>query len=252
MDNKFKENQEVAGNSSSVASKLGAGPVAPRAELLESLSAMMDDEAESLETRRIVRSLENSSGSSSELSSELLGRWRRYHAVRASLQHEIHIAPSIDLLAGIKTRLADEAAINTNTVGIFWKSLRTGRMLRVAGQGLIAASVAAAVLLATPMLNLSQNGAMPGSAAPAFVADHQITVQDSLPAMNGDSSASALTRTVSLDDAARRRLETAVRNFSGTTAVLSSNNSAMFVNQLQPFATNTPAPPTVEQPAQRR
>jgi negative regulator of sigma E activity len=272
MDNKLKENQVVEGSSSGitgeqdalgrqyVAGQKESGAQAPRAELLESLSAMMDDEAESLETRRIVKALEHSAESSPELPHELLSHWRRYHAVRASLQHEIHTTPSVDLLSAVKARLADEAAFNSS--GIFRKSLRTGRIFRIGGQGLIAATVAAAVLVGYPMLNVAHNGAIPGGASPALVADQsvadkQIPARDTLPQMNGDYSASPLTRTVSLDDAARRRLETAVRNFSGTTAVLNSSNSAMFVNQLEPFAANSPAVPPVvspvtEQPAQRR
>ncbi len=253
MNNKTQEKQDVTGICSDLASKQGSGPLAPRAELLESLSAMMDDEAESLEIRRLVRSAV-SSPESAAVNSELLSHWRRYHAVRASLQHDLHATPSIDLLTGIRARLAEEAGANNNAGGLFRKSLRTGKMARMAGQGLIAATVAAAVLVAYPLLNRSPNQLTPGALTTTLVAA-QMPVQGSMPAMNGDYSASALTRTVSLDDAARRRLETVVLNFSGKSAVLNSNSSAMFVNQFQPFATSTqvpPAPTAAEQPAQRR
>jgi negative regulator of sigma E activity len=245
MENKVQVNQSIEDDSSGVssgdASRQESAGLAPRPELLESLSAMMDDEAESLEVRRIVKSVAESP--------LLQNHWRRYHAVRASLQHEIHTTPNIDLLAAIQARLNDEAKPGS-TAGIF-RSRWNARVLRVAGQGLIAATVAAAVLVGYPVLNVAQNGNSAATVTQSL-AVLQATAQpapDALPHLNGDYSASPLTRTVSLDEAARSRLETAVRNFSGTTAVLNSSNSAMFVNQLEPFATNSPAVPATASPA---
>ncbi len=254
MGNNILQNQSVEGNieggidgnSSGFAVEENRASDIPRAELVESLSAMMDDEAESLEIRRVVKSLEHGP--------ELLAHWRRFHVVRASLQHELDQEPTVDLLAAVKARLAEEAAagrlsntFHQNLLGRMKQGIMGGKLMRVAGQGLIAASVAAAILVGYPMLNVAQKGA--GSNTQALVADRQAPVRDTLPQMNGDYSASPLTRTVSLDDAARHRLENAVRNFSGTAAVLNSNNSRMFVNQLEPFA---PPSPAIEQSAQHR
>jgi len=243
MDNKIHKNQSIEDISSSISSGDGSRQdLAPRRELLESLSAMMDDEAESLEIRRVVKSLEQSP--------LLQNHWRRFHAVRASLHHEIHTTPNIDLLAGIQTRLAEEAKPGS-IAGIFRNPRWNARVLRVAGQGLIAATVAAAVLVGYPVLNVAPNGNSAVNVTQTLAGAQPSPA--SLPHLNGDYSASPLTRTVSLDDAARSRLETAVRNFSGTTAVLNSSNSAMFVNQLEPFATNSkavaPAIPPTASPA---
>ena len=61
--------------------------------LLESLSALMDDQADELELRRILKAMPNNP--------ELQRKWQRFHAVRSSLQQEIHSDPAVSLVAGI-------------------------------------------------------------------------------------------------------------------------------------------------------
>lgn len=204
-------------------------PDAPRSELLESLSALMDDEAESIEVRRLVKSMGDNS--------ELTAYWRRYHAVRASLKHDVHQRPSVDLLPGIRAVLADQKENAAMPAGSIAGRQLAGRLARMAGQFAIAASVAAAVLVGYPVLVASDGDA----AAPLVAVSTPAT--ESMPTLNGDFSASSMTRTVSLDEAARDRLEKAVRNFSGASAVIDAGTTPMFRNQLQPFSGAAVSPP---------
>lgn len=188
-------------------------------ELRRTLSAMMDDEAEDLELRRAVRAV--------GANQELVATWTRYHAVRASLRQEMHTHPTVDLLAGIKNKLAVEPAMAGKR---FTNRSFPARALKFVGQGAIAASVAAAVLVGTSLQTVF-NDSVPA----ALVAESTVSEQESLPTLNGDFSASQLTRTVSMDAAARGRLEQAVRNYSGTSAVLNTATTPMFRTQLEPF-----------------
>lgn len=194
----------------------------PAEQLLESLSALMDDEADSLELRRVVKSLPETQG--------LADHWRRYHAVRASLHQETHVTPSIDLLPGIRARL------NAQSETVARPALsRTfgGRFVRLVGQGAVAASVAGAVLLGYPLLQTAESTA--GGENGALVAEQNVPeVSSELPVLSGDYNESPLTRTVSLDAAARDRLQQVVYEFSGTAAVLDSD-TPMFPSQLVPF-----------------
>jgi len=209
---------------------------APRAELLESLSALMDDEAESLEVRRIVKAVGETQ--------DLAAYWRRYHAVRASLQQDVHQRPSVDLLPGIRAALADQQPSTRMSAGSIAGRQLAGRIMKLAGQMAIAASVAAAVLVGYPVLVANQGEATAPLVATSTTAElvpATAPSTESMPTLNGDFSPSALARTVSFDGAARDRLEKAVRNFSGASAVIHAGTTPMFRNQLQPFS-GTPVP----------
>lgn len=188
------------------------------AQMLESLSALMDDEADDLEMRRLVKGVSENP--------ELVDQWRRYHAVRASLRQETHVVPSVDLLRGIKAKLnADEAGA---------KPARAfgGRFARLIGQGAIAASVAGAVLLGYPLLQSADSGS--ASEGNALVAEQtEAPAAVDMPVLTGDYTASPLTRTVSLDAAARDRLQQVVYEFSGTPTVVNST-TPVFPAQLVP------------------
>ena len=112
------------------------------------------------------------------------------------------------------------------------------------GQVAVAASVALAVLLAYSGLQ-PLRAPVSGVAAVEVAAEPAITQGQALPQLSGDYNTATVTQTVSLDQAARNRLERAVRNFSGTTAVINSGETGMFPAQLQPFrpAVSTPTAP---------
>ena len=116
----------------------------PRDALRESLSALMDDEAGQLELRRVLRELPDDP--------ELAATWRRYHAVRAGLHHDIHPRPAVDLLAGVQARLAAEE-VGVPVVG--WRRRIGAPLLTRLGQGAIAASVALAVLVGVSSLSMT-------------------------------------------------------------------------------------------------
>lgn len=237
-----RENVSEMGTFGNSGSQVVSGNLlSPRPELQEPLSALMDDEASAFEIRRITKAL--------PASPQLLAQWRRYHTVHASLQGNVHQRPSVDLLPAIRAALATGQAVAVpagSMTGRVWQAW----LIRRAGQFAIAASVAAAVLVGLPALQVGQQAAATG---PVMAVSGQAggNVED-LPSLNGDFNESALTRTVSLDPAARGRLEKAVRNFSGTAAVVNPGSTPMFRTPLQPF-TVTPVvapatPPATAQP----
>ncbi|APX93562.1 anti-sigma factor [Halomonas sp. 1513] len=66
----------------------------------ESLSALMDDEGDELELRRVLKSLEGHSDDADA--------WRRYHLARSLMQRDRDVDVSTDLSAGIMARIAEE------------------------------------------------------------------------------------------------------------------------------------------------
>ncbi len=201
--------------------------------LLESLSALMDDEAETLELRRLIRAM--------PADSQLAARFRRYQAVRSAVSQGTAATPFVDLSPRIRQELTGGGARLPQASFGGRSGLRTARML---GQVAVAASVAVAVLLAysgwqSPPTSVS------GVAAVEVAAEPTSTQGQALPQLRGDYNTSTVTRTVSLDQAARSRLERAVRNFSGSSAVINSGGTGMFPAQLQPFRppVSTPTAP---------
>lgn len=66
----------------------------------ESLSALMDNEADELELRRVLKSLDDSPADADA--------WRRYHLARSLMQRDRMVDVSTDLSAGVMARLKDE------------------------------------------------------------------------------------------------------------------------------------------------
>lgn len=170
--------------------------------VLESASALMDGEASELDLRRVLKAVGNEGRDEG-----LAATWKRYHLVRASLQQEMHSRPEVDLLAGIHARLAADELPAGRSV-----SARLGAGLRRIGQGAVAASVAFTVLYAASYLqNNSDDAATMAVAAAGGVDAGSVASDDArLPSLGGDFTPSELTRTVSMDAAARKRLQQAV------------------------------------------
>lgn len=126
-------------------------------KLHESLSALMDNEADALELRRILKEMEilDDSKSAEEMTElvELKAKWHRYHLVSASLQQEIHSSPSRNLLTAIKAELEQDAVPTRSLVN----AASNKGVFRMLGQGAIAASVALAVLFTADMVMVSDN-----------------------------------------------------------------------------------------------
>ena len=106
--------------------------------LRESLSALMDDEAEQLEVRRVLHA--------GEQDPEVRRSWDRYQLAR-SIMHKEPWYTGVDLSSGIAVALAEEPALTASPAAAptRWKT----RLGRVA----VAASVTVAVLIGVRMVN---------------------------------------------------------------------------------------------------
>lgn len=171
--------------------------------VLQSVSALMDGEGSELDLRRVLKA--------SASDPAVLERWQRYHLVRSSLRQESHTRPGINLLAGIHARL-DAEAIPQAPARSWVSSPRAARFLRHVGQGTIAASVAVVALFAASRLQVESGAAGDMSADRGAIA---VQAADVMPSLGGDFTPSELARTVSMDAAARRRLQQAVYQSSG-------------------------------------
>lgn len=107
-----------------------------REALHESLSAVMDNEADELELRRVL------AGDNLELRAT----WSRYQLARAAMHKEL-IEPRLDISAAVSAALADEAAPVKEQQRTGWRSL--GRLA-------VAASVTVAVLAGVRLYNQNE------------------------------------------------------------------------------------------------
>ncbi|MCY1208589.1 Sigma factor AlgU negative regulatory protein [compost metagenome] len=105
-----------------------------REALQESLSAVMDNEADELELRRVLAASEDQ---------ELRATWSRYQIARAVMHKEL-LEPRLDIAAAVSAALAEEAAPPAKVVRAPWRSL--GRLA-------VAASVTLAVLAGVRLYN---------------------------------------------------------------------------------------------------
>jgi len=104
-----------------------------REALQESLSAVMDNEADELELRRVISALDDA---------DVRATWSRYQLARAVMHKEL-LDPRLDLSAAVSAAIADEVAPAKAGRGP-WRSL--GRLA-------VAASVTVAVLAGVRLYN---------------------------------------------------------------------------------------------------
>ena len=100
----------------------------------ESLSAVMDNEADELELRRVLAAAGDDA--------ELRGTWARYQMARAVMHKEL-LEPRLDIAAAVSAALADEPTPG-KVVGAPWRTL---------GRVAVAASVTLAVLVGVRFYN---------------------------------------------------------------------------------------------------
>ncbi|GLZ87778.1 sigma factor AlgU negative regulatory protein [Metapseudomonas resinovorans] len=105
-----------------------------REAMQESLSAVMDNEADELELRRVLAASEDQ---------ELRATWSRYQIARAVMHKEL-LEPRLDIAAAVSAALAEESAPPVKAVQGPWRSL--GRLA-------VAASVTVAVLAGVRLYN---------------------------------------------------------------------------------------------------
>lgn len=128
-----------------------------REALQESLSAVMDNEADEMELRRVLSASDDA---------ELRATWSRYQIARAVMHNEL-LEPRLDIAAAVSAALADEALpVQSKTVVRGpWRSV---------GRFAVAASVTVAVLAGVRLYNqdevastqLAQQAAQPAMSAP--------------------------------------------------------------------------------------
>ncbi len=106
-----------------------------REALHESLSAVMDNEADELELRRVLAASDDQ---------EVRATWSRYQIARAVMHKEL-IEPRLDISAAVSAAIADEAVPSVPArAGAAWRNL--GRLA-------VAASVTVAVLAGVRLYN---------------------------------------------------------------------------------------------------
>ncbi len=127
-----------------------------REALHESLSAVMDNEADELELRRVL---------AADGDDEMRATWSRYQIARAAMHREL-IEPRLDIASAVSAALAEEPApAAAKPVRSGWRGL--GRLA-------VAASVTVAVLAGVRLYNqnkvagpqLAQQAPQPGIAVP--------------------------------------------------------------------------------------
>ena len=108
-----------------------------REALHESLSAVMDNEADDLELRRVL---------AADGSTEMRSTWSRYQVARAAMHKEL-IEPRMDIASAVSAALADEPALTaTQPQRAGWRNM--GRLA-------VAATVTVAVLAGVRLYNQS-------------------------------------------------------------------------------------------------
>lgn len=130
-----------------------------REALHESLSAVMDNEADELELRRVL-----AAGGDSEMRAT----WSRYQIARAAMHREL-IEPRMDIASAVSAALADEPALSVEPAKPQQKSV-----WRNMGRIAVAASVTVAVLAGVRLYNqsevagpqMAQQAAQPSIAVP--------------------------------------------------------------------------------------
>ena len=173
-------------------------------KLHESLSALMDNESDDLELRRLLKALDDQEQDSDELKA----KWQRYHVLSASLKQEIHSSASCNILPGIQEALENEAAPSANPI-IHSRFLQP--VLKTLGQGAVAASMALAVLFTADAVMVADGGASAGGTAE--LAGNTGFIGDGIPGLTGELNPSTPTRVAvqtSMDEQELNRLRQVV------------------------------------------
>ncbi|MEN5031366.1 anti sigma-E factor RseA C-terminal domain-containing protein [Pseudomonas sp. Ps21-P2] len=149
-----------------------------REALQESLSAVMDNEADELELRRVLSAIEDA---------DTRATWSRYQIARAAMHKEL-LMPHLDISASVAAGIADEVS-----------PLKAGRgPWRTLGRLAVAASVTVAVLAGVRLYNQDEiagaqlaqqsqpsNVAMPQAKGPAVLAGYTEGEQSPGPMASG-------------------------------------------------------------------
>lgn len=179
-------------------------------KLHESLSALMDDETDQLELRRLLKAMEEHGAEPEKAElSDLKAKWHRYHVISSACKQEIHSSPSCNLLGRIQAELENDE-VPSAELPANKNSLRKKGILQILGQGAIAATVALAVLFTADLVMVSDTSGV--SDISTELAGSQ-TQANSLPGLTGELNPSTQTRVAvqtALDADEMSRLERVV------------------------------------------
>lgn len=187
-----------------------------REALHESLSAVMDNEADELELRRVL---------AAEGDTELRATWARYQLARAAMHREL-IEPRLDIASSVSAALADEPALEIAQAPkkpSSWRSL---------GRVAVAASVTVAVLAGVRLYNqgevagpqMAQQAPQPALSVPQTAQGPAVLAGYS---EGGVAPQTAADSQVATDDWHEQRLPAYVRQHAQQAAFGSESNSAL-------------------------
>lgn len=175
---------------------------------LESLSALVDNQASELELHRLLKQIESDvETGSQEGSTEIRKTWARYQLSSAAMRRELPSGDYIDLSARIRTAIDEEPAHNCPAND--YQSVTAGQdknqeankpqqsWWSSVGRFAIAASVAGAVVLGAQQYNAQLTGA--GLTGGNEVAEAPVSTQ-AVPMPAGFNAPSLNARTVSSHD----------------------------------------------------
>jgi sigma-E factor negative regulatory protein RseA len=191
----------------------------------ESISALLDDEANELDLQRILKELEGDADSA--------GTWQRYHLQSATLRNELGSFSHMDISSRVRESINDEFA-DASLAPAPRKAL--GAWVKPFTSVAVAASVTAAILTSTQLYNAVAGGGAPTEAAlavsgnvSAVMANSQ-TVGFGNAAPRTSASMAVAPRDQSVaDEMARQRLDHYLRNNVGNASLNTSSG-------LMPFA----------------
>lgn len=120
----------------------------------ETLSALMDNEGDELELRRLLKVLDDTP--------DTADCWRRYHLIRSMLSRDHEVDVGVDLSAGIMNRLKDEPlpAVEASEAPLEPSKAKTApprKSFAFAGSAAIAAAVSLMVITGVQVYNGSSN-----------------------------------------------------------------------------------------------
>ncbi|WP_286787070.1 MULTISPECIES: RseA family anti-sigma factor [unclassified Pseudomonas] len=187
-----------------------------REALLESLSAVMDNEADELEVRRVLAATSEDA--------ELRATWSRYAMARAVIRNE-PIMPKLDIASAVSAALANEEApvVTTPAAVAKPKAGRWSAISRVA----VAASVTVAVLAGVRLYNQEGVSEQMAQQAPAPISVPQVQSPAVLANYSEESAQSAESKAANPSAVANPQLPGYIRQHAQQATFNSIEGSAL-------------------------
>ena len=191
----------------------------------ESISALLDDEANELDLQRILKELEGDADSA--------GTWQRYHLQSATMRNELGSFSHMDISSRVRESINDEFA-DASLAAAPRKAF--GAWVKPFTSVAVAASVTAAILTSTQLYNAVAGGGAPTEAAlavsgnvSAVMANSQtVGFGNAVPRTSASMAVAPGDQSVA-DEMARQRLDHFLRNNVGNASLNTSSG-------LMPFA----------------